>query len=193
MLETYRNLISIDYSWEDHNIEEHWQCSRRHARIGSSYKINSYRYKVQQCLECGKSFKCANYPCRIERNQNGEKKLSVYTHCVKALSYDTHLLHNEKTRIGQKCSKSKPCSKAFAYHSNIQVLKRKYTGKKPYEYRQDDKNFVLYEAHQSHKRIHPGEKAYECNQCGKAFAENSDLQKHKRTHTGEKPYKCNQC
>ncbi|KAK7795669.1 LOW QUALITY PROTEIN: hypothetical protein U0070_024512, partial [Myodes glareolus] len=182
MLETYRNLISIGYIWEDHNTEEHWQCSRRHAR-----------YKVQQCLECGKSFKCANYPCRIESNQNDEKKLSVHTRCVKALTYDNHLLQNEKTHIGQKCSKSRQCGKAFAYHSHIQVLKRKHSGKKPYEYSQDDKDFVLYETHQSHKRINPREKRYECNLCGKAFAENSDLQKHKRIHTGEKPYECNQC
>ncbi|MEJ1284939.1 hypothetical protein NN561_015929 [Cricetulus griseus] len=32
MLETYRNLIAIGYSWEDHNIEEHCQSSRRYRR-----------------------------------------------------------------------------------------------------------------------------------------------------------------
>ncbi|XP_035305556.1 mucin-6-like isoform X2 [Cricetulus griseus] len=32
MLETYRNLIAIGYSWEDHHIEEHCQISRRHRR-----------------------------------------------------------------------------------------------------------------------------------------------------------------
>ncbi|CAO2616440.1 Zinc finger protein 431 [Lemmus lemmus] len=32
MLETYRNLTSIGYIWEDHNTEEHWECSRRRAR-----------------------------------------------------------------------------------------------------------------------------------------------------------------
>ncbi|XP_028617544.1 zinc finger protein 120-like isoform X1 [Grammomys surdaster] len=31
MLETYRNLTAIGYSWEDHNIE-HFQGSRRHGR-----------------------------------------------------------------------------------------------------------------------------------------------------------------
>ncbi|KAM7336457.1 zinc finger protein 120-like isoform X2 [Alexandromys fortis] len=29
MLETYRNLTAIGYSWEDHNIEELCQSSRR--------------------------------------------------------------------------------------------------------------------------------------------------------------------
>ena len=57
------------------------------------YEINSYRSEVQQCIECGKAFICVNYPCRIERNQIGEK-FSVCSHCAKALSYDTHILRN---------------------------------------------------------------------------------------------------
>ncbi|XP_057614748.1 zinc finger protein 431-like isoform X3 [Chionomys nivalis] len=32
MLETYRNLTTIGCIWEDHNSEEHCQCSRRHER-----------------------------------------------------------------------------------------------------------------------------------------------------------------
>ncbi|XP_057609014.1 zinc finger protein 431-like [Chionomys nivalis] len=32
MLETYRNLTTIGYNWEDHNIEEHCECSRIHER-----------------------------------------------------------------------------------------------------------------------------------------------------------------
>nr|XP_015846603.2 zinc finger protein 120-like [Peromyscus maniculatus bairdii] len=32
MLETYRNLTAIGYSWEDYNIEEHYQSSEGHAR-----------------------------------------------------------------------------------------------------------------------------------------------------------------
>nr|XP_048280865.1 zinc finger protein 562-like [Myodes glareolus] len=32
MVETYRNLTTTGYGWEDHNIEEHCQNSRRHER-----------------------------------------------------------------------------------------------------------------------------------------------------------------
>ncbi|XP_057619684.1 zinc finger protein 431-like [Chionomys nivalis] len=32
MLETYRNLTSIGYSWENHNFEEYRQSARRHGR-----------------------------------------------------------------------------------------------------------------------------------------------------------------
>ncbi|KAK7795351.1 hypothetical protein U0070_017463, partial [Myodes glareolus] len=102
---------------------------------------------------------------RIERNQNGEKKLSVYTHCVEALSYDTHLLRNEKTHTGEKWCKSKQRGKPFAYHNSVQVLKRKHTGKKRYKCNQDDKDLILYETHKNRKRTHTGEKPYECNHC----------------------------
>ncbi|XP_038173607.1 zinc finger protein 120-like isoform X4 [Arvicola amphibius] len=33
MLETYRNLATIGYSWEDHRIEEYYQSSRRPKRL----------------------------------------------------------------------------------------------------------------------------------------------------------------
>ncbi|KAK7799118.1 hypothetical protein U0070_009136 [Myodes glareolus] len=32
MLETYRNLTSIGWIWEDQNTEEHCPSSRRHER-----------------------------------------------------------------------------------------------------------------------------------------------------------------
>ncbi|XP_055469146.1 neurotrophin receptor-interacting factor homolog isoform X1 [Psammomys obesus] len=32
MLETYRNLMAVGCNWEDHNVEEHCQSSRRHER-----------------------------------------------------------------------------------------------------------------------------------------------------------------
>ncbi|XP_057608208.1 zinc finger protein 431-like [Chionomys nivalis] len=44
MGETYRNLTSIGYSWEDHNIEEHCQSSRRHER----YIIHYFGYKPRE-------------------------------------------------------------------------------------------------------------------------------------------------
>nr|XP_015853744.1 zinc finger protein 431-like [Peromyscus maniculatus bairdii] len=33
MLETYRNLTTIGYNWEDYDTEEHCQSSRRHERV----------------------------------------------------------------------------------------------------------------------------------------------------------------
>ncbi|XP_059101747.1 zinc finger protein 431-like [Peromyscus eremicus] len=41
MLETYRNLTALGYSWKDHNIAEHCESSRRYGR----YIICHSRYK----------------------------------------------------------------------------------------------------------------------------------------------------
>ncbi|XP_063141112.1 zinc finger protein 431-like isoform X3 [Rattus norvegicus] len=37
MLETYRNLAAVGNNWEDHNIEEHFQSSRRHGSLPEGY------------------------------------------------------------------------------------------------------------------------------------------------------------
>ncbi|XP_035307077.1 zinc finger protein 431 isoform X6 [Cricetulus griseus] len=51
MLETYMNLTSIGYKWEDHNTEEHCQSSRRrerkmqeHHESGMATSVRNGRY-----------------------------------------------------------------------------------------------------------------------------------------------------
>nr|XP_048286133.1 zinc finger protein 431-like isoform X3 [Myodes glareolus] len=39
MLETFKNLTTLGYNWEDYDIEEHSQSSRRH---GSLHKDSEY-------------------------------------------------------------------------------------------------------------------------------------------------------
>ncbi|EDL84405.1 rCG47099 [Rattus norvegicus] len=55
MLETYRNLNAIGFNWEDQNIEEHCQSSRRQRR----YFLNasSYKYASEEILMCAESLK----------------------------------------------------------------------------------------------------------------------------------------
>ncbi|XP_038171197.1 zinc finger protein 431-like isoform X3 [Arvicola amphibius] len=51
---------------------------------------------------------CSRRYARIERNQIGEK-FSIYSHCAKALCYNTHPIKNEKMHTGEKCSEIKQC------------------------------------------------------------------------------------
>ncbi|CAO2629442.1 Zinc finger protein 431 [Lemmus lemmus] len=46
MVETYRNLTTIGYSWEDHNIEERCQSSRRRESIMRNRSIDKYVYDL---------------------------------------------------------------------------------------------------------------------------------------------------
>ncbi|XP_059108247.1 zinc finger protein 431-like [Peromyscus eremicus] len=50
MLETYRNITTIGYSWEDHNNEEHCQSSRRHERHKRTHP-GEKPYECNQCEE----------------------------------------------------------------------------------------------------------------------------------------------
>ncbi|XP_075845145.1 zinc finger protein 120-like isoform X2 [Microtus pennsylvanicus] len=52
MLETYRNLTTIGYSWKDHNIEELCQSSRRHER----HEKSQTREKTSVYTQCVKAF-----------------------------------------------------------------------------------------------------------------------------------------
>ncbi|NP_898942.1 zinc finger protein-like isoform b [Mus musculus] len=47
MLETYWNLTSIGYKWEDHHIEEPCQSSRRHTRPHEGARFHDTESSVQ--------------------------------------------------------------------------------------------------------------------------------------------------
>ncbi|XP_036025203.1 zinc finger protein 431-like [Onychomys torridus] len=52
MLEIYRNLTSICYSWENHNTEEHCHSSRRYGR----HERNHIGEKPYECNQCDKAY-----------------------------------------------------------------------------------------------------------------------------------------
>ncbi|EDL93840.1 rCG24261 [Rattus norvegicus] len=55
MLETYRNLNAIGFNWEEQNIEEHCQRSRRQKRY--FLYASSYKYASEEILMCAESLK----------------------------------------------------------------------------------------------------------------------------------------
>ncbi|XP_035302992.1 zinc finger protein 120-like [Cricetulus griseus] len=84
---------------------------------------------------------------RHERSQTGEQT-SVYTKCVKAFAYNSHLQRHKRTHTQEKPCECTQCGKAFAHHSHLLI----------------------------HQRTHTGEKPYECNQCGDVLIWSSGVQ-----------------
>ncbi|EDL28565.1 zinc finger protein family member isoform X4 [Mus musculus] len=79
MLETYRNLAAIGYSWEDHNPEEHFQSSRRHGRSGrihnSSFWMLSYLFLP--FVGSDPVLPCCNFGAVLSSNHSAQKLLPL--------------------------------------------------------------------------------------------------------------------
>ena len=70
MLETYRNLAAIGYVWEDHNIEDHFQSSRRRGR----YERSHTEEQPSEFIQRGKkAYVFQSHNQRHERIHTGEK------------------------------------------------------------------------------------------------------------------------
>ncbi|XP_026633512.1 zinc finger protein 120-like, partial [Microtus ochrogaster] len=97
MLETYRNLTTIGYSWEDHNIDEHCQSSRRHER----HEKSQTGEKTSVYTQCVKDFACDSH---LHRHEKTHTRLKPYegNECGKAFSYHSHLQIHKRTYTGEK-------------------------------------------------------------------------------------------
>ncbi|NP_001363938.1 uncharacterized protein LOC245305 isoform 4 [Mus musculus] len=78
MLETYRNLNAIGYNWEDNNIEEQCQSSRRNGR----HERRLIGEKRSENIQCG----VLGYPGLAEVGVLGSDDASVSSPGSPALS-----------------------------------------------------------------------------------------------------------
>ncbi|XP_041501767.1 zinc finger protein 120-like [Microtus oregoni] len=86
MVETYRNLTTIGYSWEDHNVEEHCQSSRRHER----HEKSQIREKTSAYTQCIKAITCDSH---LHMPEKTPTRLKPYkgNECGQAFSHHSHL------------------------------------------------------------------------------------------------------
>ncbi|XP_059109128.1 zinc finger protein 431-like [Peromyscus eremicus] len=110
MIETYRNLTITGYSWENHNIEEHFQNSRRHVRHERS---QTGEKKPFIYTECGKTVGYESHLQRHESAPMGKKRFQC-NQCVKAFVHWSNLQRHKRTHTGEKPYEYNQCGKAFA-------------------------------------------------------------------------------
>uniref|UniRef100_UPI0020206B34 zinc finger protein 431-like n=1 Tax=Myodes glareolus TaxID=447135 RepID=UPI0020206B34 len=104
MVETYRNLTTIGYSWEDHNIEEHCQSSRRHERHEKTHT----QLKPYEGNECDKVFAHHSNLQMHKRTYTGEKPYECYQ-CGKTFANHSNLQRHKRTHTGEKPYECNQC------------------------------------------------------------------------------------
>ncbi|XP_040611140.1 zinc finger protein 120-like, partial [Mesocricetus auratus] len=98
MLETYRNLTAIGYSWEDHRTEEYYQHSRRYEKNERS-QTGEKPSVYTQC--CGKAYAYSSHLQRHKRTHT-EKKPYRCNQCDKAFACPSYLQIHKRTHTGVK-------------------------------------------------------------------------------------------
>ncbi|KAM7339816.1 hypothetical protein ACRRTK_000431 [Alexandromys fortis] len=108
MGETYRNLTSIGYRWEDHNIEEHCQSSGRHER----HETSQSREKTSAHSQCVKAFACDSH---LHRHEKAHTRLKPYeeNECGKAFSHHSPLQMHKREYTGEKPYECNHCEFPF--------------------------------------------------------------------------------
>nr|XP_042141379.1 zinc finger protein 431-like [Peromyscus maniculatus bairdii] len=153
VLETYMNLIAINYNWEDVEVEEHCQSSQKHGRHERSHTAE----KSSEHTQCGQAFVHHSHPPRYKRTHTGGQPYECNQY-GKAFAHPTHLQVHKRTHTGEKPYECNKCGKAFSCHSHLQGHERTHMGAKPYECNEYGKAFAHHSDLQRHERTHTGEK-----------------------------------
>ncbi|XP_051033212.1 zinc finger protein 431 isoform X3 [Phodopus roborovskii] len=199
MLETYWNLTSIGYQWEDHSIEEHCQSSRRHGR-----HINC-QYGYKPCVHQGYGKKQAatsvfpgtirgydvittvrKYDCETSLHSNFEEKTYENKEdgnlpvCTGSLCISSVIHSTRKCYVCNHCPNTLSSSSSSQIHENTHLAR----GSEKCELCTKEFNHHMYL--QTHKTTINEEYLYDC----KAIRYDSSL--YQRTHWEEKPCEYNQ-
>ncbi|XP_060232489.1 zinc finger protein 556-like [Meriones unguiculatus] len=126
MLETYGNLTAIGYNWEGHNVEEHCQSSRRHARYENSHS----GHKPPEDTQYDKVFTHPRNVHIYESMHTGKDRYESKQY-GNTFANNSHLLSHKRTHIGEKPHECNQCGKTFASNSYLLRHRRTHSGEKP--------------------------------------------------------------
>ncbi|EFB13542.1 hypothetical protein PANDA_012770 [Ailuropoda melanoleuca] len=202
MLETFRNLVSVD---DDTQLKTNGSISQQDIfgkKLSNEQKIarfikNDFWTSLfgenweDQCIEDkpnneGRHLSRSHIVERLCESNKGNT-------CGEIVSRIPNIKLYKKTATGVKLYECSQCGKVFRHRSSLKRHKRSHTGRKLYQCEECGKAFSCSSYLRNHVKTHSGEKPYACKLCGKTFIRSHSLTGHIRSHTGEKPYECKQC
>ncbi|CAK7293455.1 Zinc finger protein 556 [Vulpes lagopus] len=201
MLETFRNLVSID---DEAQLKINGSISQQDIfgeKLSNEQKIARLIKNDSWTSLFGENWEDQ---CIEDKYNNEEGRLKGHTverlcesskgnMCGEAISHIPNLKLYKKTPGGVKLYECSQCGKVFRHRSSLKRHKRSHAGYKLYQCEECGKAFSCSSYLRNHVKTHSGEKPYACKLCGKTFIRSHSLTGHIRSHTGEKPYECMQC
>ncbi|XP_032702914.1 zinc finger protein 556 isoform X3 [Lontra canadensis] len=201
MLETFRNLVSVDDETQFKTIGSISQQDSFGEKLSNEQKIPRFTKNDFWTSLFGENWE-DQY---IEDKHNNEGRYlrshiverlcesSKGDTCGEIVSHIPNIKLYKKTSSGVKLYECSQCGKVFRHRSSLKRHKRSHTGRKLYQCEECGKAFSCSSYLRNHVKTHSGEKPYACPLCGKTFIRSHSLTGHIRSHTGEKPYECKQC
>ncbi|XP_026641154.1 zinc finger protein 120-like isoform X1 [Microtus ochrogaster] len=213
MLETYWNLTAVGYKWEDQNIEEHCQSSRRHGRYmmchSGSNSCDPKGYGKKQCTslsppqnrryvvvpamrrysDCDTSVQLIGFPSSLgthPQTHDGKEPCEYREYGNSSVCTDSCCTCNVTDTA---CSQ---CPKTLSPSSSLQSGEKTHLGKGCCKCEPCTKGLTHHRCLHTHRRFHTEEEPCEGKQCDKTFRSDSSLHLHQRTHLKMEPYEYNQ-
>jgi len=197
MLETFQNLVSVDYetllkaSGLVSQQDMHEEKKSNEQKMAKFTRNRSCAYILEKnCEDHSIEDQHGNHARHLrnpvtgrfcegnERNQHREM-----------CSQFPHFNFCKNVSTGVKLYECTKCGKGFMHLSSLKRHVRSHCGQKPYPCQECKQACVCH----AHLRTHAGEKPYGCKLCGKTFPYFYSLTQHIRIHTPEKNYECKQC
>ncbi|XP_012924139.1 zinc finger protein 844-like isoform X4 [Heterocephalus glaber] len=175
--ETFWNLAAIGKNWEDQNIEDEYENSRRNLR---SQVVESF-CEYKESSQCGEIFSPLPDPIVNMKTFPGVKlgethvcgnDLIVPSFLNLSFREDTEQEPYVYEEYGEMLHKCEEHGNAFHFPQWFHMYERTPAGEKPFESEPCD-NFRCLSPLQNHEKILFGEKQHEYKQCGTLFRSHS--------------------